>query len=162
MYTLALDTCCGRFSIAIFKDEQLIQHYLEDNPNQQSKELIIRIKELLELSKLSIAKLDNIILTLGPGSFTGVRIGIAAAQGIALVNNTKLIGISTMQGLAYMQNGDVITVIDAGRGHYYTQLFRNQVANSEIWLADSKQISRLSIGYKVIGTFNEANILPSF
>ena len=160
MNTLAFDTCCGRFSIALFKEKELVQHYLEHTHNQQSKDLISRIRELLAQSELSIAKIDNIIITLGPGSFTGVRIGMAAAQGMALINNTKLIGISTMEALAYMQDGDIITVLEAGRGYYYAQLFHEQVVRSKIWLADSEEILQLSKNYKVIGTFKEENILP--
>jgi tRNA threonylcarbamoyladenosine biosynthesis protein TsaB len=160
MNTLAFDTCCGRFSIALFNDEELVHHYLEHNHNQQSKDLISRIKELLAQSKLSVTELDNIIITLGPGSFTGARIGMAAAQGMSLIKNTKLIGISTMDALAYMQNGDVITVLEAGRGQYYAQLFHEQIPKSEIWLASSEEISKLSENYKVIGTFKEENILP--
>ena len=160
MNTLAFDTCCGRFTIALFNDEELVQHYLEHSHNQQSKDLISKIKELLAQSKLSVTDIDNIIITLGPGSFTGVRIGIAAAQGMALINNTKLVGISTMEALAYMRGGDVITVLEAGRGQYYAQLFHNSISKSDIWLADCNEISKLGKNYKIIGTFNEENILP--
>jgi tRNA threonylcarbamoyladenosine biosynthesis protein TsaB len=160
MNTLAFDTCCGRFSIALFKAEELVQYYLEHNHNQQSRNLLPMIKDLLAQNKLTVAEIDNIIITLGPGSFTGVRIGMAAAQGMALINNARLIGISTLEALAYMQNGNIVTVLEAGRGHYYAQLFHEQTAKSKIWLADSEEILQLSKNYKVIGAFQDSVTLP--
>lgn len=160
MNTLAFDTCCGQLSIALFKDETLIQSYLEVIPNQQSKYLITKIKEIMVNNDLALSQLDNIIITLGPGSFTGVRIGLAAAQGMTVLNKTKLIGISTMEALSYLQNGDVIAVLEAGRGHYYAQLFSNHIATSDIWLAGSEEILKFSQSHKIIGTFHEQQIFP--
>jgi tRNA threonylcarbamoyladenosine biosynthesis protein TsaB len=129
---------------------------------------------LLE-QKISYCDLNAIALNIGPGSFTGVRIGIAAAQGIKLVESVPLIGVSGLLALACMSddNAQVLALMDARRGMSYVQLFDQNkkaitqpalVADADIALpkncmlvADGEKFAHLNISANIISL--EAKII---
>src|SRR5688500_6613854 len=123
MKILAFDTCCGSFSIAVLANDTIIASYEEKASNLQSKELMIKISEILLAHNLKYQDFEYIAVTNGPGSFTGIRIGIAAAQGISVVTNAPIIGVTTLEAFAYTSFGHAVVALDAGRGQYYYQEF---------------------------------------
>jgi tRNA threonylcarbamoyladenosine biosynthesis protein TsaB len=131
--SLAIDTSTAVLSICARKGgvsaSFAVRHGLEHSPS-----LLPLIDRLLEEISLATAELDLIVCSTGPGSFTGIRIGLATAKGIAFAVSRPLVGVSTLDALAlpYSQfGGDVYPVIDARKGRWYTALFRSGARDGE-------------------------------
>lgn len=162
MTYLAFDTCCGHYSVALFNDEFLLKnYYLEELTNFQSRDLLQKIKLLLEEENLSIDNISEAILTVGPGSFTGLRIGIAAIQGLAFDKNIKIHAISSLQALSLRSSKLSITYIEAGKGQVYAQIFKNYLPQSEIWVESRAKIELLAPTYNLVTNSYELQLLPN-
>jgi len=122
MYLLALETAFGKFSLALFRDGKALDSYACEKENEQAELLIPSIEQCLSKNKIKYSDLSAIAVNIGPGSFTGVRIGLAAAKGIALATKAKLIGVSSLEASAYQQGGGKV-YLNAQRGQAYFQEF---------------------------------------
>lgn len=172
MLTLAFDTTCGIFSIAIadINNENLsckvIAEYKSEIPNSQSQFLISKINELLTINNIPISHIDNLLVTKGPGSFTGVRLGLAAAYGLkASLPKLNLFGISTLEVIAskIIKTKDASNfkiALKAGLNEYYIQEFNNNKPVSEISIIKAEVAKALQIkGDNIIGI--DEPILPA-
>ncbi|KGD73172.1 hypothetical protein HA49_13375 [Tatumella morbirosei] len=120
---LALDTATEACSAAILNHQQLDARF-EVAPRDHTRKILPLVAELLEGQQLALTDLDALVFCRGPGSFTGVRIGIGIAQGLALGAELPMIGVSTLAALAEgawrLQQADkVLTAIDARMGEVY-------------------------------------------
>ncbi len=132
MNILAFDTVTESLSIAVATDRGCDGQQLHPGVGH-SRMLLPEIDRLLERNDLRIEDIDLIAVGTGPGSFTGVRIGVAAAQAIAFASNTPVIGVSSLAAMAYapiadadesVQNSDrVLAVIDARMGEMYAGFY---------------------------------------
>ncbi|PIR31996.1 MAG: tRNA (adenosine(37)-N6)-threonylcarbamoyltransferase complex dimerization subunit type 1 TsaB [Alphaproteobacteria bacterium CG11_big_fil_rev_8_21_14_0_20_44_7] len=123
MKLLAIDTSSQNFSIAIYDSAQQIAYFENDEASKQAEQLIPQIEILLEKKALKYQDLDYIAVNVGPGSFTGLRIGIAAAKGFALaLPHLKTIAVTALEATAFAKDGGQI-FLDARRGQAYTQEF---------------------------------------
>ena len=100
MNILAFDTSTDKFSLAIYKKNKIIYYYQKILNKDYSKKLIPIIQESLKKTRIKIEEIDFISISLGPGSFTGIRLGIAAAKGIALPYKIKILGFDNMELIA--------------------------------------------------------------
>lgn len=128
MLILAVDTSQSSCSVAIADGTSLLYEQIERTPSKQAELLIPMMEDALEKCTLSYSDLDMLISTIGPGSFTGLRIGIAAMQSLELAVSAGGYGLSTLQCLAYSQQScsehpSITALIDARRGEYYAQSF---------------------------------------
>jgi len=107
---LALDSSSIVTTVAVLNEEKLLAEYIENNKQSHSEKMMVIIKQMLEDLELTVQDLDVIAVAKGPGSFTGIRIGMACAQGLAHALNKPMIGVNTLDGLAYnlMGNNDLI------------------------------------------------------
>lgn len=122
---LAIETSVGPFSIAIFEDNKLMDSYYHESPHCQAELLIPKISELLKYNDIGYSDITTTAVSIGPGSFTGIRIGIAAAQGISISTGCKIIGVSTLEAIAQEFDADRYAVaLSAGREQFYCQWFR--------------------------------------
>ena len=94
------DTSTDKFSLAIYKKNKIIYYYQKILNKDYSKKLIPIIQESLKKTRIKIEEIDFISISLGPGSFTGIRLGIAAAKGIALPYKIKILGFDNMELIA--------------------------------------------------------------
>jgi tRNA threonylcarbamoyladenosine biosynthesis protein TsaB len=101
MIILSIDTCGLYYSVAILQDSNCLYQIKSCEKNMQCEELILKIESLLAKVNLNYENLDLIVVTSGPGTFNGVRIGISAANGIALARNIKIVTVSTVAVMAY-------------------------------------------------------------
>lgn len=133
MYILALDSTAVSASVALTRGEKLLGELLIENGNTHSETLLPMIEELLRRFSLSPRDIDLFACTAGPGSFTGVRIGVATIKGLAFASNKPCIGVSTLDSLAYnlcgfgagFENGVIVSpVMNARRSQVYNALFR--------------------------------------
>jgi tRNA threonylcarbamoyladenosine biosynthesis protein TsaB len=120
---LAIDASTEACSVALTFDNQTISEF-ELAPQSHSLLLLPMIDRLLKKSGLKLAQLDGLIFGQGPGSFTGVRIGVGVAQGLAFAADLKVVGVSTLQVMAQKaytlhQQVDVIATIDARMSEVY-------------------------------------------
>jgi tRNA threonylcarbamoyladenosine biosynthesis protein TsaB len=121
---LALDTCVDACSVAIWSDGQALASIREPMARGHQERLATMAAEALAAAKLRPAQLDRIAATIGPGSFTGLRVGLAFAKGLALALDRPLIGVGTLEALAAPEApAFVAACLDARRGRVYLQVF---------------------------------------
>jgi tRNA threonylcarbamoyladenosine biosynthesis protein TsaB len=96
---LALETSTPVCSVALFKDKDLLSYSELRVEKSQSSNLTLMIKHCLEYARVSFAELDAVAVSKGPGSYTGLRIGVSTAKGICVGSNCKLIGINSLEGM---------------------------------------------------------------
>lgn len=156
MIILGIDTSCGRCSAAIYDGKKVLHETIE-TIHKQAEQIAILIKTVLDKANIIIEDIDAIAVTKGPGSFTGIRIGISIAQGIAAVINKPIVGVTTLDAIAFNSKGSITAIVDAGKGELYTQNFSNGACVSEIRLL---KISDLE-GKKLIGVYKEHQEFPS-
>lgn len=119
----------GTASVAVLSGGQVTSFLHEPRTAIQAEMLLPMIEQALAESGLSYNTLDAVAVTVGPGSFTGVRIGLATAKGIALAANKPLIGVTTLEAVALIRqqqvegHDGVDAILDARRGQVYFQRF---------------------------------------
>jgi tRNA threonylcarbamoyladenosine biosynthesis protein TsaB len=140
MLVLAFDTAQGACSAAISRDGVLLAQCHEVMQRGHAEKLLPMVENIRLQAAVDYADLDLIAVTIGPGTFTGVRVGLAAARALALVHGTPLLGIGTLELLAQgalrmaavssvpsgaqMDQGSaVVAAIDARREELYAQVF---------------------------------------
>lgn len=105
MIVLGLDTSLDACSVAIVRDGQTLAHLSEVMDRGQAERLAPMVREAIQQSGLTFAQLDRIGVTTGPGSFTGVRVGLSFARALALAIGKPCIGVSTLEALA-LEDGE--------------------------------------------------------
>lgn len=126
MRILALDTSSMMGSVAVADEEKVIAEELLNIEVTHSERLIPSVDAVLEKAGISISGVDGFGVAIGPGSFTGLRIGIAAVKGFAFCTRRPVVGISSLAALAYNLCGSekpVISVLDARRGEIYVGVY---------------------------------------
>ncbi|MSO96898.1 MAG: tRNA (adenosine(37)-N6)-threonylcarbamoyltransferase complex dimerization subunit type 1 TsaB [Rhodospirillaceae bacterium] len=129
MIVLAFDTALGACSAGLWRDGTVLTQESVVMAQGQAEALMPMIERVMTAAELTYAELDRIAVSVGPGSFTGLRVGIATARGLAMAANKPAIGITTTHALADMvpaherQHRRVLTVIDSKRGDVFAQLF---------------------------------------
>jgi tRNA threonylcarbamoyladenosine biosynthesis protein TsaB len=126
MITLSLDTTAQIASAAIIKKGRLLCEYTVNSGNTHSVTLLPMIKHMLETVNLGTKDVDLYAVSAGPGSFTGVRIGVSTVKGLAFANNTPCVAVSSLEAMAENLKGlegIICPVINARRSQVYTALF---------------------------------------
>ena len=130
MRLLAIDTALAACSAAVFDTQQggIIAHASLAMLRGHAEALMPLIRQIMDEAGTALRDLDRVVVTTGPGSFTGLRVGIAAARGIALAINKPAVGLSTLSAyaapyLADDDNAPVVIAIDARHSHVYLQVF---------------------------------------
>lgn len=126
-YLLAIDTSGKSLSIAILQDEQIIGEKFLNISNQHSVNLLPALDSLFKEVDLGYDQLFAIAVTVGPGSFTGIRIGIATANAMAYGLDIPVLGVSSLKVLAEPfkdQSGVVLPAFDARGGRIFGALFQ--------------------------------------
>lgn len=133
MYILALDSTAVSASVALCDGDRLLGEITVSNGNTHSENLLPMVEELLGKFRLTPRDIDLFACTAGPGSFTGIRIGVATIKGLAFAQSKPCIGVSTLHSLAYNLYGFgadsadgviVCPVMNARRSQVYNALFR--------------------------------------
>ena len=123
---LAIDTASSAGSAALLRDDHIEVERFFDTGLQHSKRLLVEVDELMHGACVRAAELDAVAVTIGPGSFTGLRIGLAAAKGLCLAAEASLLTVSTLEVAAARLpfcSDPVCVVLDARRDEYYAGLF---------------------------------------
>lgn len=126
MLTLALDTATKVCSIALCRDQEILAEYTVNMGMTHSEGLLPQIEQLLKRCRVAKKDIGLLAVSMGPGSFTGLRIGLACAEAMAYSWQCCLHGVDTLEALAYNLPVEGILlspVIDAQKGNYYQALY---------------------------------------
>lgn len=136
MLVLALDTTNRAGSVALVEDDRLVEERAGDPARSHAERLPAEITALLAARAVRLAEVDLYAVASGPGSFTGLRIGIATVQGLAFVNHRPVVGVSALDALAEAAAaggppGALVAVwMDARRGEVFSALYRVRAPES--------------------------------
>jgi len=127
MRILAVDTATTSCSVAILDQTSLMAEFTLDREETHSKHLMDMVNTALGMSGLNISDMDGFAVTRGPGSFTGLRIGISTIKGLAAASGRPIVGVSSLEALAYQVSFSpdlICPLLDARRGEVYYSRYR--------------------------------------
>lgn len=125
---LLIDSATKHLYIALYDDLECLGKYYQAGNNDHSTKLMIEIERIFKLNKLGIVDLDEIIIGIGPGSYTGLRIGVVIAKMFGWNNNITVKTISSLAMIASSYTGSslIVSEIDARRGNSFIGVYRNE------------------------------------
>jgi tRNA threonylcarbamoyladenosine biosynthesis protein TsaB len=121
--TLAIDTAAPRLQLGLLLGDGRTDTSVDEIATGHAELIFGRIAELLGRNGLGYADLERVVTTTGPGSFTGLRIGLSAARGIGLARGIPVVGVSSLVALSLGADGPASVLLDARRGEAYFQTF---------------------------------------
>lgn len=116
---LALDTCTDLASIALYDGQRVLSEVTWHSARRHTVELMPQVIAMLTQAGITARDVHAVAVAIGPGSFTGVRVGLALAKGIASANGLPLLGVATLDAIAYAHHAQpqpVTALVQAGRG----------------------------------------------
>lgn len=129
MKLMAMETSTAMLRLAAFEDGALLEEASVEAPMRQNENLAPLFKALLERRAWKAAELDAVAISLGPGSFSGLRSGLAFAKGLAYAMGASLIGVPTLEAWAEDAGADAVLVwLDARHGQVYRGAYRDGAA----------------------------------
>lgn len=143
MKILAFDSTATSASVAVFDDDNLIGEFFINTKQTHSQTLLPMAESLLKNTKVDVKDIDLFAVNTGPGSFTGVRIGVAAVKGMAMALNKPCVAVSTLDSMAYNLldvNCTAVCVMDARCNQVYNANFKVDNGNVEK-LCDDRALS---------------------
>jgi tRNA threonylcarbamoyladenosine biosynthesis protein TsaB len=142
MKILGIDTSTSCGSVGLIDDEWILSEYLLNIPVTHSERLLRTIELILKEARFAIGDLDGWAISLGPGSFTGLRIGVSTVKGLALATQKPVAGVSTLDVLASQISPSpylICPILDARKGEVYTAFYRygerNELKRQSAYLA---------------------------
>ena len=133
MRILGFDTATSACSAAVWENGRIAARRFEPMSRGQSERLMPMVREVLSEAGADFPDLDLLAVTTGPGAFTGLRIGLAAARGMALAGDLACFGVTTLDAVAAgvseteRQKANVLVVLDSKRAEVYAQAFRSDL-----------------------------------
>ena len=128
---LGIETATRAASVAVIFNGKIVAENLRESPQSFSETLLPQVEEVIKVAG-AFENLDAVAVSIGPGSFTGLRIGLATAKALAYAWGIKIIGVPTLQALAYnFPASKVLPLIDAQKNRAYCQLFDRKLPLSK-------------------------------
>ena len=134
MRILGIDSSCSAATVAILNDGMLEMEIFLNHKLQHSVVLFPMIEDMMNRLEITIDDIDAIAVSGGPGSFTGLRIGVASAKGIAQGGNKEFIGVSSLDAMAFQQvgfDGTICPIMDALRDNVYAAFYKGRPGEPE-------------------------------
>ncbi len=123
MRVLAVDTSSNTATVAVMEDELLLGEYTINHKKTHSQKIMVMISQLLSDLELTIEDIDVFAAAAGPGSFTGLRIGVETVKALAHASGKQVVGVGTLEALAYnlpYAEHIIVPVMDARKNRVYT------------------------------------------
>lgn len=127
MLTLAIECATKTIGLALLDEEDVRAELYIRSERHHSEVLLTTIEQLFHMTGKAPEEVDLLACTVGPGSFTGLRIGVSTVKGLALAMSVPVVGVSTLEALAVnalLSPGLTCTLLDAGNNQVYAGLFR--------------------------------------
>lgn len=122
MKVLAIETATARQSIAVVCDAQVLASASHEEPGSHSRWLVPTIDRVLQMSGCTVSALDALVVSHGPGSFTGLRVGLATALGLRAVTGCPIVVVGTLEAMAWGlrgQRGPVCPILPCRKGEVF-------------------------------------------
>lgn len=127
MNILAIDTSAQVASVCVLNETTILSEYNVNAKLTHSQTMMPMVQSVLDCAKMELSQIDAFAVSAGPGSFTGIRIGVSAVKGLAMACGKPCVPVSTLEGLAYNLpecSGVLCAAMDARCGQVYNALFR--------------------------------------
>lgn len=154
MLILALESSAKAASVALMEDESLIAQYSQCSGLTHSRTLLPMVEDMLKNTEKKIADVDLIAVAHGPGSFTGIRIGVSTVKGLAWASDKKCVGVSTLEAMAWhgvSAGGLICPVMDARRSQVYNALFETDESGRPVRLTEDRAVSLAALAEELKG-----------
>lgn len=147
MKFLAIDTSGKHLSVVAYADGKTEYTFLPECAMKHSVVLMDRIDNVLTRAHMSPADCDFFACTVGPGSFTGIRIGISTVKGLCFSVGKPAVPLTSFDCLAYAETGRELALVDAGHGNYYACGYTDGVAETPAFLTEEEVRAKCAEGY---------------
>lgn len=156
MKILSIDTASDLCTVAILEDENCIKEIIVNDARNHSEKIMPVIEQALQETKLSLKNIDLIVCDKGPGSFTGIRIGVGTVLAFQDSLNIPCVGISSLEALAYnvKQNGLICSLIDAKNNNVYLGVFK--LENNEYTQLSNLEFKTLDEAITILKEYNSS------
>ena len=140
---LVIDSATKYLYVALLEDTEIVDKYYKEGNNDHSVVLMIELEKMLVTNNLKVSDLDEIIVGIGPGSYTGLRVGVVVAKMFGWNNNIPVFTVSSLALMASSAKleGLVLAEIDARRGNSFLGLY--DIENGYITQQDDEQLTNL-------------------
>ena len=175
MKILSIDTSSSICSIAILEDNEVIKEIHNNSEREHSVTLMPMLNELLKSINLTIDDIGLLCCTIGPGSFTGIRIGMATIKALADAKNIPVIGVNSLEALAFSGiiqkgNGEYISIIDAKNDNVYFAIYKMKEDKFSIYKSPAvanitefiNYIDNLKLPIYCVGDVNAERVEPLY
>ena len=170
MISLLIDTCTKNVCIALFKDKSLLDKVIHSNQIDLSGNFMVLVSNILSKNNIKIEDIDKFFVAVGPGSFTGIRIGVTCAKVMAWALKKDVIPFSSLELLASVDNNAdyIVPLIDARRGYVFTGVYDNHlncIMNDDYIKLDDllkKMGTDKSITFVSLDNFDLETYLPEY
>lgn len=144
MKILAFDSSAKSASVCILEEDKILGEMFQNIGQTHSKTLLPMAEKLLESLNMTLEDIDKFAVNHGPGSFTGIRIGVSIVQALALGQDKPCVGISTLKSMAYglkeITQDTIVCLMDARANQVYNAIFQN-IDGEFIQIAQDRAIS---------------------
>jgi tRNA threonylcarbamoyladenosine biosynthesis protein TsaB len=160
MTGLIIDTSGPWLNLIICREEKVLALASQEVGNRQAEILPSELSSILASAKLQLSDIKWLAVSVGPGSFTGLRVGISFAQGLAMGSGIRLLPLNTLDAMVCLPEGftgDLSPMLDAKKGQVYTALYRSENGTSQLMssyqvVEPQDWLSRLAPRTKVFGS----------
>ncbi len=144
MNILSIDTTANNTNISL-KDKSNITSDINNNPRGQVSFLFPMIVKILDSKKLKFSNLDILLTATGPGSFTGIRVGLSAMQGISLATGIPIVGINNFDIYAHSlsksnKDNNILVLLESFRKEVFCKFYNKDTANDKIFQASDNEV----------------------
>lgn len=170
MISLLIDTCTKNVCIALFNDKVLLDKIVYSNQIDLSSNFMVLVNDILSKNNIKVENVDKFFVAVGPGSFTGIRIGVTCAKVMAWSLKKDVIPFSSLELLATVDSNNdyIVPLIDARRGYVFAGIYDNHLNcimnDAYIKLDDllEKIENDKSTTYVSLDNFDLETILPEY
>lgn len=162
MISLFIDTSLSSVSISVIKDDKILSLIKKDIPNMHSIYTTSYLKKALDDANINPLEVDNIYIVNGPGSFTGLRIGVTIAKTYGYLIDKDLTPVSTLKAIAISSDykGIIMSIIKANKSNYYVGIYDKNYQNviEEKFTNESNLMNLINKYHPYIVTIEDINI----
>lgn len=148
MKVLGIDTSTSSLSIALTVDGVLKYELIQNHALTHSERLLPYLEQMMKSVDFSLEDIDKIACTVGPGSFTGIRIGVSVANAFSMSLRKPVISISTLEAMAFshrFSKNTIVSTTDAQREHFYVAFYQASGGNEIVLLGKEEVLSKTDI-----------------
>ncbi|HHZ06464.1 MAG TPA: tRNA (adenosine(37)-N6)-threonylcarbamoyltransferase complex dimerization subunit type 1 TsaB [Clostridiales bacterium] len=161
MKILAIDSSATSAGVALVQDEKIIGESYINTRLTHSSTLMPMIVSMMKCTEESISDIDYYAVSVGPGSFTGLRIGVATVKGMAMADNKQCVPVSTLEAIAYNYLGTdavVCAVMDARCNQFYNAIFKTS-GTQVTRLCEDRALSYNDLAEDLLNNYRDTNIV---